>query len=126
MTVILIDRSDKSRDYQLANRVWDCIVENIWRERVFPQEKMELLSIPTVGKLNAEECAVFARALRTTILPKLGDHELLFFDGAVGSASRPKDGYGLETPYHLLSHVSRPTLEALAQFLEGSSDVRIA
>ncbi len=121
VTVILVDMGDDKHDLQLTNRGWDCFVTNLSRESVFVTKKIEMLAIPTVGSLNSKECKILSKALRKKFIPRLSDQGFLFWDGSIGSASPPQTGYSLDTPYHLVSHLSKKTLENILGFSDTSA-----
>lgn len=120
MTIILVDKADRNRDLQLANRVWDCIVSNLESERVFDAKTSELLRIGSVGQLGAQQAQKLAFVVQEQYLPHLSDNEVLFFDGRIGEVTLTGKGFGMDTPYHLLRHVTKETLERLYNFVRGS------
>ena len=64
MPFILVDKADRGRELQLANRVWDCVVSNVEKERILPPETTDFLRVWAVGQLGPDEAAVFATAIR--------------------------------------------------------------
>ncbi len=120
MTVILVDKANPDRDLQLANRIWDCIVSNLELENVLKPETTEFLRINSVGTLDAVDALKLAKALREIFIPRLADSEVLFLGGQVGEVTTTGKGFSLDTPYHLVSHVSKETLETLHNFVSQS------
>ena len=120
MTVILVDKANPDHDLQLANRIWDCVVTNLERENVFSRKTTELLGIGTVGWLNHADSQIMAKALREKLIPKVGDKRYLFLDGRVGDLGDSGQGFSLDTPYHLVSHISIEMLLKLYWFVSKS------
>ena len=116
MTIILVDQGNKERDLQLANRVWNCVVSNVERGRVFEPKVTELLYIGTVGKLDKPQSIKFAKYLEKHMLTDISDDQVIFEDGRIGEVTITGQGFGMDTPYHLLSHVSKQTLQELFEF----------
>ncbi len=126
MTFILIDEGDETRQVQMANRTWYSLLENLEREGVFTHEHCEDLAIWGLGQFDRAGTMALADAIATNFLPRLGDCSLLFADGAVGDASKPEKGFSLDTPAHLVAHVSRDTLAAIEALARSANSIRVS
>ena len=121
MTVILVDKTDRNLEVQLANLTWDCIVTNLENEEVVDTKSGELLRVGSVGQLGEEDAKQLAITIKEKFLPQISICEVLFIDGRIGKVTVTGDGLSLDTPNHLASYVTRGTLERLQTFLSGST-----
>ncbi len=90
MSVFLVDRLDKKKDFNVNFWNWRAIVEAVGSLGVVPEDRVQELHRQYCGTgLTKEEARKVAAALRAKLLPALGKDERLLLDGT--KTSKPDD-----------------------------------